>query len=144
MATDSVNGGGTTIVENVAVTLRAALIVTTQLPVPVHAPLQPAKLLPEFDVAVSVTSVPARKVLEQVPGQSIPAGLDATAPLPVPAVLTERTNVGGGAAVKLAVTLAAAFMVTAQLPVPEHAPLHPANVLPVVVDAVSVTVVPAV
>ena len=59
VATDSVNEGGA-IVENVAVTLRAALIVTTQLPVPEHPlPLQPAKLLPEFAVAVSVTSVPA-------------------------------------------------------------------------------------
>ena len=53
-----------------------------------------------------------------MPGQSIPAGLDATAPLPVPAVLTERTNVGGGAAVKVAVTLRAAVMATTQLPVP--------------------------
>ena len=81
---------------------------------------------------------------EQVPGQSIPAGLDATAPLPVPAVLTERTNVGGGAAVKVAVTLRAAVMFTTQLPVPEHAPLHPANVLPFVGAAVSVTDVPEV
>ena len=80
-----------------------------------------------------------------MPGQSIPAGLDATAPLPVPAVLTERTNVGGGAAVKVAVTLRAAVMVTTQLPVPEHPlPLQPANVLPLVGAAVSVTDVPEV
>jgi hypothetical protein len=59
VAADRVNEGGT-IVVNVAVTLRAALIVTTQLPVPGHdAPLQPAKLLPVFGVAESVTSVPA-------------------------------------------------------------------------------------
>ena len=80
-----------------------------------------------------------------MPRQSIPAGLDATAPLPVPAVLTERTNVGGGAAVKVAVTLRAAVMATTQLPVPEHPlPLQPANVPPFVGVAVSVTDVPEV
>ena len=43
-----------------AVTLRAALIVTEQLLlVPVQAPLQPAKLLPDAACAVNVTCVPA-------------------------------------------------------------------------------------
>jgi hypothetical protein len=125
-----------------AVTLFAASMVTTQLPVPVHAPLQPAKVLPWLTVGVSVTSVPLGKLTEQVPGQSMPDGLDATAPLPVPAVLTERTNVGGGGALNVAVTLRAAVIATTQLPVPVHAPLQPANVLPFVGAAVSVTVVP--
>jgi hypothetical protein len=45
---------------NVAVTLRAALIVTVQLPVPEQPlPLHPAKVLPFVGVAVSVTAVPA-------------------------------------------------------------------------------------
>ena len=39
----------------VAVTLRAALIATVQLPVPVHAPPQPEKVEPAPGVAVSVT-----------------------------------------------------------------------------------------
>jgi len=43
----------------VAVTDLAELMLTTQLPVPVHAPLQPAKVEPEAAVAVSVTEVPA-------------------------------------------------------------------------------------
>jgi len=43
---------------NVAVTLLAASIVTTQLPVPVQAPLQPVNALPVLAVAVSVTLVP--------------------------------------------------------------------------------------
>jgi hypothetical protein len=129
---------------NVAVTLRAALIVTTQFPVPEHAPLQPAKLLPALGVAASVTTVPAVKLLEQVPGQLIPAGPDATVPLPVPAVLTESVKLGGGVTTgsNVAVTLRAALMVTVHAPVPEQAPLHPANVLPFVGVAVSVTTVP--
>jgi hypothetical protein len=48
-------GGGTL---NVAVTDFAESIATTQLPVPVHAPLQPAKVEPDAAVAVSVTDVP--------------------------------------------------------------------------------------
>lgn len=46
------------LVLNVAVTLRAAVIASTQLPVPVHEPLQPAKLEPLAAAAVSVTDVP--------------------------------------------------------------------------------------
>jgi hypothetical protein len=44
--------------ENVAETLSAAFIVTTQLPVPLHAPPHPLKLPPLTGVAVSVTGVP--------------------------------------------------------------------------------------
>jgi hypothetical protein len=43
---------------NVAVTLRAAVIVTAQVPAPVHAPLQPLNAEPDAGVAVSVTAVP--------------------------------------------------------------------------------------
>jgi hypothetical protein len=46
---------------NVAVTEVAALTVTTQLPVPEQAPLQPAKDEPAAGVAVSVTAVPGVK-----------------------------------------------------------------------------------
>lgn len=42
----------------VAVTARAADIVTVQLPVPLHAPLQPLKAEPVAEEAVSVTTVP--------------------------------------------------------------------------------------
>ena len=43
---------------NVAVTLRAAVIDSTQPPVPLQAPLQPAKVEPLAAVALSVTDVP--------------------------------------------------------------------------------------
>ena len=43
---------------NVAVTDRAALMVTAQLPVPEQAPLQPANVEPPAGAAVSVTFVP--------------------------------------------------------------------------------------
>ena len=46
--------------------------------------------------------------------------------------------------VKVAVTFRAEFMVTAQEPVPEHAPLQPVKLDPVAGMAVSVTVVPIV
>ena len=48
---------GTTAV-NVAVTARAALIVSEHVPVPVQAPLQPVKVEPVAGVAVSATAVP--------------------------------------------------------------------------------------
>jgi hypothetical protein len=46
------------LVLNVAVALRAAVIDNTQLPVPLHDPLQPANVDPLAAVAVSVTDVP--------------------------------------------------------------------------------------
>ena len=46
-------------IANVAVTVRAALIVTTHEALPVQAPLQPTNPEPGAGVAVSVTVVPA-------------------------------------------------------------------------------------
>src|SRR5438445_622860 len=43
---------------NVAATERAAVMVTTQFPVPVHAPLQPASTHPAAGTTASVTAVP--------------------------------------------------------------------------------------
>ena len=42
----------------VAVTLRAAVIDTVHVPVPVHAPFQPANVEPLAAAAVSVTDAP--------------------------------------------------------------------------------------
>ena len=46
-------------VVKLAVTLRALSMLTVQLLVPVQAPLQPVKLLPDVGCAVKVTDVPA-------------------------------------------------------------------------------------
>src|SRR6266536_3056050 len=64
----------------VAVTVRAAFIVSVHVPVPVHAPLQPTKFDPASGVAVSVTTVPLLNVAPHVVGQAIPTGLLAADP----------------------------------------------------------------
>ena len=53
-----VQTGADTLWANVAVTLLASLMLTVQLPVPLHAPLQPVKVLPVSGVAVRVTLAP--------------------------------------------------------------------------------------
>jgi hypothetical protein len=90
IVTDSWN---VTVAVKVAVTARAALIVTAQLPVPVQAPLQPAKVEPVAGVSAKVTLVPLAKLALQLPGQLMPAGVLVTVPLPVPAAVTVRGNV---------------------------------------------------
>ena len=110
--------------ENVAVTEAAEVPwLKLQLPVPEQAPLQPANTeAGEDGVAVRMTPVPVFTDAEQVPGQLMP--LPVTVPEPVPARVTFTGNDAG---MKLAVTDWAELMVTEQEPVPEHAPLQPAN-----------------
>jgi hypothetical protein len=112
----------------VAVTELAALKVTLQLVVPVHAPDQLPKVLPLAGVSLSVTAVPGAKfalqVLEVALGESeqlIPAGLLVTVPVPPPAAAT----VNSSPALKVAATVAAAVMVTLHVLVPEQLPLQP-------------------
>ncbi len=128
------------LVLNVAVTLRAAVIANTQLPVPVQAPLQPANVEPLAAAAVSVTDVPLEKFALQVLPQFTPEGEDVTVPVPVPALVTLNEN--DDELVNVAVTARAAVIDTVQVPVPVHAPLQPANVEPLVAAAVNVTEVP--
>lgn len=98
MSVGSVGCGlGATVVLNVAVTASAAFMVTAQLPVPVHAPLQPPNVEPTPAVCARVTSVPLAKLAAHVPGQVTPAGVLVTVPLPDPAFVTVRVKfVGGG------------------------------------------------
>jgi len=51
-------------------------------------PVKPAKVDPEFGVAVSVTAVPLAKLALHVVPQVIPAGELVTDPAPVPAAAT--------------------------------------------------------
>ena len=73
-----------------AVTLLAWVMVTVQLPVPLQAPLHPAKLELPVGAAVSVTDVPVLTFAEQVLPQSmIPIGtVELTVPVPPPALAT--------------------------------------------------------
>jgi hypothetical protein len=124
----------------VAVIACAALIVAVHVPVPEQPPLQPVKVEPAAGVAVSVTAVPEVKEVEQVAPQEIPAGELVTVPLPVPALATVSAK---DDCTKLAVTVVAAFTVTAHVPVPEQPPpLQPLNVEPAAGAAVRVTTAP--
>src|SRR5213594_469187 len=92
------------------------------MPVPEQPPpLHPVNVDPAAGVAVRVTTVPEVKEVEQVAGQEMPVGALVTVPVPAPAVLTVSANED---CMKVAVTVVAAFSVTAQVPVPEHAPPH--------------------
>jgi hypothetical protein len=109
--------------------LLAALTVTLQVVVPVHAPDQPAKVLVVTGVSVSVTCVPGAKLVEQavdVAEQLIPTGVLVTVPLPAPARETVNAMSVTGA-VKVAVTLSEAVSVTVHVLVPEQLPPHPPN-----------------
>jgi hypothetical protein len=75
--------------ENAAVTFWLEFTVTTQLPVPLHAPPQPENVEPLAALAVNVTCVPGAKLAPQVCGQSIPAGKLVTRPLPVSLTVSE-------------------------------------------------------
>lgn len=78
---------------NVAVTCFALSIVAIQVPVPLHAPLQPVKVEPASGVAVSVTlPIAAFKFATHVAPQAMPVGLEATMPEPLPALVTTRAK----------------------------------------------------
>jgi hypothetical protein len=68
----------------------------------------------------------------------MPAGALATEPGPVPARVTVS---GCGLPVNVAVTARACVIVTVQVPVPEHAPVQPVNVVFAPGVAVNVTLV---
>ena len=87
---DGVPGGGVKV--KAASTLEAAFMVTVQAPVPLQAPLQPAKVEPLAAVGVSVTIVAWLKFALHVAPQLIPAAELVTVPLPVPLRVTLSRN----------------------------------------------------
>jgi hypothetical protein len=111
---------------------------------PLHAPLHPAKDEFEPAVAVSVTWEPTVNFALHVGGQTIPAGLLVTVPVPVPARLTLSKSVFWTIVLlNTAVTCSLALSVTTQLELPPvHAPVHPAKDEFVPAVAVRVTSVP--
>ncbi|MBK7660155.1 MAG: hypothetical protein IPJ28_13885 [Betaproteobacteria bacterium] len=77
---------------NCAPTLLAASIVTLQAPVPVHAPLQPAKKESATGAAPSATETPELKFALHVAPQSMPPGVDVTTPPPPPVFVIVSAN----------------------------------------------------
>jgi hypothetical protein len=125
------------------VTARAAVIDTVHVVAePAHAPPQLANTEPDAGAAVNVTEAPLLNAkLHNVP-QLMPAGEEVTVPAPLPARVTVAVNVGVPDVLNVAVTERAALIETAQVPVPVHAPLQPANVEPLAAAADSVTDAP--
>jgi hypothetical protein len=99
--------------------------------------------MPDSGAGVKTTAVPLGKLAVHFPGQSIPSGVLITLPVPAPSFFTVSW-MGGGVALKIAVTDVAAFRETVQVAlVPLQAPDHPANLEPGLAAAVSVTDVPS-
>lgn len=125
----------------VAVVALLPSMVIVQGPLPVHAPLQPAKVELGSAEAVKVTRVPSVYVPVHVAPQLIPAGELVTLPVPVPARLTLKTL---SDEVKVAVTLRVDVIATLQvLPVNESQPLQPVKVEFTSALAVKDTAVPS-
>src|SRR5690349_12978248 len=99
---------GVTARSKVAVTRRVWVIDTTHASVPLHAPLQPAKVEPSAGDGVSVTLVPVRYDSLQSTPQVMPAGALVTVPAPIPALLTVSAKV---CSVNVAVTVCSPLMV---------------------------------
>src|SRR5829696_1504248 len=118
LLTESVSWG---IAAKVALTVRPALIVTEQVPVPGQAPglpltCQPLKLECSAGVAVRVTVEPSLKVDAQVGPQSTPSGELVTAPSPDPSL--ETVSACCGSCSNSAVTLVSTSSWMSQGPVP--------------------------
>jgi len=127
-------------VAKLAVTAFGPSTVTTQFPIPEQTPLHPAKIEKVAGMAVRVATVPPLKNVLQVAPQEIPAGWLVTRPVPEPSLLIPSANVW---TVNVAVTVLALSTVTLQVPVPEHAPLHPAKTEKAAGVAVRVTLEPS-
>ena len=65
-----------------------------QLPVPEHAPPQPAKVEVESADSDNVTEVPELKLVEQVEPQLMPEGFEVTVPVPVPGFVMPSEKLG--------------------------------------------------
>lgn len=78
---------------NTAETLRADVMETVHVPVPVHAPDHPLNVDEMSGTAVKVTVVPWEYDALQPAPHEIPAGLLLTVPVPVPIFATDNRYV---------------------------------------------------
>jgi len=99
--------------------------VIRQVPVPLQPdPNHPENIESAAGVAVNMTGLFMSYVAIQVVPHAIPAGLDRTVPVPVPAFVTVKSKVFR---VKIAVTVFAASIVRVQALVPRQSPDQPEN-----------------
>src|SRR3954464_3375485 len=131
-------GGGGEIRTNSAVAVRLPSIVTVHEPLPEQAPDHPAKVELESACAVNVTKVPCAKAWVHVEPQSIPAGMLAIEPPPVPVFATLSVF----SLSKIATADRSPVIVSVQVPAPEQPPIQAVKVDPAAGTAVSVTSVP--
>jgi len=108
------------------VTLLLESIVRKQEPLPVHAPLQPAKSDVPFGVAVSVTCVPESYEGVQAEPQFTPSGDETTVAATAAGALHREHEAVHHE--RPPFTARAAVIVTVQSVVPVHAPVQPVNV----------------
>ena len=120
---------------NVAVTVLSESIVTVIVEVPLAAPLQPTKELPDCANTDNVTTVPVSKVA--VPAPLIPAGELVTVPTPVPALTTVKLYLVGTLVSLIITELLVAS--TVPLVLPERIEAVNVSAPSVVVSAVGVT-----
>ena len=122
----------------VAETAFAAFMLTMQLAVPVHAPLQPMKVEPALGLALRVTNVPAENLVEHAAPQLIPAGDEVTVPVPLPDFDTVRvTAVSNFAEIDFG-----PLITSWHVPLPLQSPVHPEKIEPGFSEAVTTTEVP--
>lgn len=88
-------------------------------------PVQPVNVYPLAGTAVSLTLAPEVNEALQILPQSMPAGVEVTAPEPLST--TFSATVFGATGVNVAPTERATDMTTAQAPVPLQAPVQPVN-----------------
>jgi hypothetical protein len=77
----------------VAVVVRASIMETVQVVVPVQAPFQPANVELAVGVAVRVTLVSSSKTVEQVVVHATPLGSELIEPVPAPALIVVSDQV---------------------------------------------------
>ena len=129
---------------NVGVAAVLVSRVSLHVPVPVHGPDHPAKVVPASGADVNTTAVPLGKLAVQLCGQLIPAGVLVTVPAPLPTLFTVSW-MGEAVALKVAVTEVAAFREMVQVVlVPLQPPDQSANLEPDLAAAVSLTDLPSV